>query len=58
MSELDLAYDTEDRCWRGEFSSPRARVVWCLAVTGNHISGSAWLLPGKEKVRKVDLDKH
>jgi len=57
MGELDLAYDTDDACWKGEFSSPRVRVVWCLAATGNHISGSAWLLPGKEKVRKVDVDK-
>jgi hypothetical protein len=57
MGELDLAYDTDDACWKGEFSSPRVRIVWCIAVTGSHIRGSAWLLPGKEKVRKVDLDK-
>lgn len=57
MGELDLSYDPDDACWKGEFSSARARVVWCIAATGNHISGSAWLLPGKEKVRKVDVDK-
>jgi len=57
MGELDVAYDTNDACWKGEFSSPRVRVVWCMAVSGSHIAGSAWLLPGKEKVRKVDVDK-
>jgi len=57
MGELDLTYDTGDGCWRAEFSSPRRRVVWCLSVSGAHMNGSAWLLPGKEKVRKIDADK-
>jgi hypothetical protein len=57
MGELDLAYDASERCWLAEFKSPRVQIVWCLAVTGTHINGSGWLLPGKQKVRKVDVDK-
>jgi hypothetical protein len=57
MGEMDLAYDTGDACWRGEFSSPRVRSVWCLAVDGKRMTGSAWVLPGKEKIRKVDARK-
>jgi hypothetical protein len=51
---FEMAYDEGDDCWKTEFQSPRARVVWCLAVSGDRLTGSAWLLPGKPKVRKVD----
>jgi hypothetical protein len=57
MGEMDLAYDANADCWQGEFQSPRARSVWCLAVDGAHITGSAWLLPGKQTIRKVDVRK-
>jgi hypothetical protein len=54
MGEMDLAYDTDSKCWKAEFNS---RVAWCLAVDGAHMTGTAWLLPGKQTVRKVDLRK-
>ena len=54
MGEMDLAYDTHNKCWKAEFNS---RVAWCLAVDGAHMTGTAWLLPGKQTVRKVDLRK-
>jgi hypothetical protein len=54
MGEMDLAYDTDNKCWKAEFNS---RVVWCLVVDGAHMTGTAWLLPGKQTVRKVDLRK-
>jgi hypothetical protein len=57
MGEMDLSYDTADACWRAEFSSPRIQGVWCLAVDGAHITGTARLLPGKETVRKIDVRK-
>jgi hypothetical protein len=57
MGESDLAYDTGDACWKMEFTSPRAHVVWCLVVDGAHMTGTAWLLPGKQTVRKVDVRK-
>jgi hypothetical protein len=57
MGELDLVYNADARCWSAEFASPRVHIVWCLTLTGTHISGTASLLPGKENVRKVDVDK-
>lgn len=57
MGEFDLAYDTAERCWRAEFSSPRVKGAWCLTVDGTHLTGTLRLLPGNETVRKVDLRK-
>jgi hypothetical protein len=57
MGEMDLTYDTDEACWKGEFSSPRVQIVWCLAVDGAHMTGTARLLPGKQIVRKVDVRK-
>lgn len=54
---LDLTYDTTEKCWKVEFTSPRVKVVWRLAVDGRHLTGTARLLPGNETVRKVDARK-
>jgi hypothetical protein len=54
MGELDVVYDPGDACWRAEFRSPRVHVVFCLEVSGSQLTGSAWLFPGKQKVRKID----
>ena len=55
MGEMELAYDTSDACWKAEFSSPRARSVWCLVVEGAHMTGTGRLLPGKQTIRKIDV---
>ncbi|MEA2570999.1 MAG: hypothetical protein QOI24_3000 [Acidobacteriota bacterium] len=57
MGEMDLTYDADDACWKAEFKSPRSHSVWCLKVDGTHMTGTAWLLPGKQTVRKVDVRK-
>jgi len=57
MGETDLVYDIGDACWKGEFSSPRIHIVWCLAVDGAHMTGTGRLLPGKQTVRKIDVRK-
>lgn len=57
MGEFDLAYDSGDKCWAAEFSSPRVRGRWCLAVDGVHLTGTLRLLPGKETVRRIDARK-
>jgi hypothetical protein len=54
---LDLKYDPTEKCWKVEFSTPRVKVVWRLAVDGRHLTGTARLLPGNETVRKVDARK-
>lgn len=54
MYELELAYDQAEACWKAEFSSPRVRGVWRLAVDGARLAGTGHLLPGNETVRKVD----
>jgi hypothetical protein len=54
---LDLTYDNTEKCWKVEFTSPRVKVVWRLAVDGQHLTGTARLLPGNETVRKVDARK-
>jgi len=57
MGELDLSYDATEGCWKAEFSSPRARMVWRLKVDGTHLSGTGRMLPGNETVRKLELVK-
>jgi hypothetical protein len=57
MGELDLAYDKASACWKGDFTSPRFRGVWCLSVEGERLWGTGRLLPGNETVRKVELRK-
>jgi hypothetical protein len=54
MGEFDLAYDRSDACWRAEFTSPRVHMVWCVTVEGTELKGTAWLLPGKQIVRKIE----
>lgn len=57
MGELDLAYDTGEACWRADFTSPRVHLVWCLVADGGRMTGTGWLLPGKQIVRKIDVRK-
>lgn len=57
MGDLELTYDKTEACWKAEFSSPRVKSVWRLVVEGNHLTGTARLLPGNETVRKVDARK-
>ena len=57
MGEFDLTYDSGDRCWAAEFSSPRAHVAWCLVVDGAHLTGTGRLLPGKQTIRRIDARK-
>lgn len=57
MGEMDLTYDPGEACWRAEFSSPRARTVWCLVLDGAHMTGTGVLLPGKQTIRKIDVRK-
>ena len=57
MGELELRYSDADRCWRADFSSPRVTSVWCLSVNGAQMTGTAWLLPGKQVIRSVRVRK-
>src|SRR5262245_53892063 len=57
MGEMDAAWDAAESCWKAEYISPRARVVWRLSVDGVHMTGTARLVPGNPTVRKVDLRK-
>lgn len=54
MGELDLVWDEGDACWKGEFEGPRVHTVWCLTVNEAELTGSGWLLPGKQTVRKIE----
>ena len=54
MGEFDLVYDRPDACWKAEFRNARVSVVWCLAPAGDAMVGSAWMLPGRQRVRKVE----
>lgn len=58
MGEFDLVYSPSDSCWRAEITTPRVKVVWCLAVDGAALTGTAILLPGKQIVRKVEARKN
>ena len=57
MGEMDLAYDTHEKCWIAEFKSARVHSVWCLVVDGAHLTGTGRLLPGRETIRKIDVKK-
>ena len=54
---LDVAYDAADACWKAEFTNSRVHVVWCFTVRGGDLAGSAWLLPGRQTVRRVDAHR-
>jgi hypothetical protein len=54
MGELDLDWDEGDACWKGELQGPRVPTVWCLTVKEAELTGSGWLLPGKQTVRKIE----
>ena len=57
MGEMDLTYDAGGKCWSAEFKSARVHSVWCLVVEGTHMTGTGRLLPGKETIRKIDVQK-
>jgi hypothetical protein len=42
---------------RASSSPPRVRIVWCVVVKGDTLSGSGWLLPGKRTVRTIDAKR-
>ena len=52
---LDAAYDPADACWKAEVENSRVHVVWCFTVRDGDLSGSAWLLPGKQTVCQSPL---
>jgi hypothetical protein len=57
MGEMDLTYDAPDACWKAEFKSARMHSVWCLKVNGKQMTGTAWLVPDKQTVRKIGVRK-
>jgi hypothetical protein len=57
MGEIELKWDQDDDCWRGEFEGPRVHTMWCVRVKGHELTGSGWLLPGKQTVRKIEASR-
>jgi hypothetical protein len=57
MGEFDVTYSPDDSCWRAELTTPRFQMVWCVAVDGAALKGTAMLLPGKQIVRKIAAHK-
>jgi hypothetical protein len=57
MGEFDVEYDADDKCWAGEFHGPRSDTRWCLTIDGKHMTGTGVMLPGKQKVRAIDVKK-
>ena len=57
MGEIDLKWDQDDDCWRGEFGGPQVHTVWCVRVKGHELTGSGWLLPGKQTVRNIEAHR-
>jgi hypothetical protein len=58
MGEMDFTYSDTDKCWASDFKSPRTTIRWCLSVVNGVMSGSAWQLPGKQQIRKVDAKRN
>ncbi len=57
MGEFDLVYSKSDSCWKAELTTPQFHIVWCVAVEGATLKGTATLLPGKQVVRKIEARK-
>ena len=60
MGEMELSYDSAGSCWKAEFTSPRLKSVWRLAVDATDarkLTGTARLLPGNQTIRRVSLEK-
>jgi hypothetical protein len=57
MGELEFIYSSSEGCWRSEFETARVHATWCLVVKGNKLTGRLRLLPGKETVRDVRLQR-
>ena len=57
MGGFDLAYDKAEACWKAEYSSPRGKTVWRVWVEGARLWGDARLVPGDQKVRKLEARK-
>jgi hypothetical protein len=57
MGEFELTYDAAEKCWKAEYSSPRVKSMWRVTVKGTHLTGTAQLLPGKQVIRKFDLQR-
>lgn len=55
MGEMELSFDLTEGCWKAEFSSPRSRTVWRLAVKDDQLSGTGRMLPGQQTIRKMEL---
>lgn len=55
--ESEVTYDAAEHCWKAEVTSPRVKSVWRLFVSGNHLTGTARVLPGNETIRKLDLKR-
>lgn len=57
MGELQFIYSSSEGCWRSEFETARVHAVWCLVVKGSTLTGHLLLLPGKETVRDIRLQR-
>jgi hypothetical protein len=57
MGEMELAYDSREKCWAAEFRSASVHSRWCLTVDGTHLTGTGRLLPGAQMIRKIDARK-
>lgn len=57
MGEFDVTYSAAEGCWRAEHVSPRFTTVWCVAVDGSHLTGTARSQPGNHQIRKIDARK-
>jgi hypothetical protein len=57
MGEMELAYDSREKCWAAEFRSATVQSRWCLIVEGTHLTGTGRRLPGKQMIRKIDARK-
>ena len=58
MGGFDLEYDATEHCWKAQFVSPRVRMVWRVVVAGDRLTGSATMLPGGEKVRRIEAKRN
>ena len=57
MGEMELTYDSREKCWAADFRSASLQSRWCLTIDGNHLTGTGQLLPGKQTIRKIDARK-
>ena len=58
MGRMDFHYDAATKSWSGDFTGPRAHVLWSYTIDGDEMKGTCVILPAKTVVRHVLVHRY